>query len=86
VTAYINCYINHVIFDSEMTLWVPEGKTIMKFMDKEEGKQWVKKRLEVAREGRKRKPVERRQMMHKRRLRMQHWRHKLDPPSPSRKT
>jgi hypothetical protein len=83
VTAYISCYINHALFDIEMTIWVHERKAIMKLMGEEKGKQLVMRRLEVAREGRKRKQAERRQRMHKRGLRLQNWRDKLDPPSPS---
>jgi hypothetical protein len=83
VTAYNSRYANHDIFDIEMTISAHLGKGIMKLMDEEEGKQLVKRRLEVAREGRKRKQAERRQMMHKRGLRLQEWRDKLDPPSPS---
>jgi hypothetical protein len=38
VTVYMNRYINHAIFDIEMTIWVHERKAIIKLRDEEEGK------------------------------------------------
>jgi hypothetical protein len=82
-TTSISHYIEHAIFNIGMTLWAHEGKTIMTLMDEEEGKPLVKKPLEVAWDGRKRKQAERRQMTYKRGLRLQDWCDKVDPLSPS---
>jgi hypothetical protein len=53
VTAYISRYINHAIFDIEMTICVHERRGIMKLMDEKEGKRLVKRRLEATRERKK---------------------------------